>query len=121
VQRPKRLKFITQGIEESTQELLSIRSRSNMRDRSAKLSPHNVEEENAYELLRASKRSHQGEGKGKERTRAEGEEKKIHPGNIKLRKEKSHSKDRPMVSLKTEVGGKAGKKTKNAAKSSRKS
>ena len=53
-----------------------------------------MEEENAYELLRASKRSHQGEGKLKTKEEERGDKR---VGNIKLRKEKSHSKDKVMI------------------------
>jgi hypothetical protein len=43
-------------------------------------------------------------------------------GNIKLRKEKSHSKDKVMTANpRLEIASKQGKKTKNGAKSSRKS
>jgi hypothetical protein len=61
VQHRKKVKFITESIDQSTHDLLSARSKSNHRGRSPKLSPHNAEEENAYELmLKASKRSQQG-------------------------------------------------------------
>jgi hypothetical protein len=119
----KKLKFISEDIMNSGQDLLSARSKSNHRERSAKLSPHNVEEDNAYELLRMSKRSMQGEGKSKSKGE-EGERKNVNTGNIKLRKEKSHSKDKLHLNLKLDHASKdhkTTKKTKNGAKSSRKS
>lgn len=88
-QKTKKLKFITEGIEKSTQDMLEVRSHSNQKPRSLKHDSQNIEDEHAYQLTRArkSQKSHQDQRKNPHR------DANFPLGNLKTRKPKHHSRD----------------------------
>lgn len=103
--------------------MLEVRSHSNQKQRSLKHDSQNIEDEHAYQICRANKKSQKSHQEDRKSHNRDNHKDNFPLGNLKTRKAKHQSKDHPRLSPREPLKkpSKSNKKLKADPKTSRKS